>query len=130
MFNIKILKKKKFHLDYEKVFIQMVYISHAVQRKHEERGRPKSFISKSRLQLQRDTQPDLWFAPTSNPTCLFWFQNLILLKSKIYNILIIASASHIRTRVINFYFPTPVDKPWFVYYPYPVFPNFILMWGV
>ena len=72
-----------------------------------------------------------WFTPTSNPTCLFgfpnaifpWLQNYLFL----YNIfLIIASARYIKTSVINFYFPTLVDKPWFFYYSYPVFPT--LFW--
>ena len=49
----------------------------------------------------------------------------------LYNIfLIIASVIHIRTRVIYFYFSKPVDKSWFVYYSYPIFPNVILTWGV
>ena len=44
-----------------------------------------------------------------------------------YNMfLFIASASRNRTRDITFYFPTPVDKTLFVYYPYPLIPNIIL----
>ena len=62
------------------------------------------------------------------------FKSQLLFNPKLHflynNFLIIAPASPIRTHVINIYFLTPVDRPLFVYYPNPVFPNFILTWRV
>ena len=125
--------------EYEKYFFQTVYNSSSLTQPQEERGRPCKGIwvnltssykeaptlTGSHQHLTQLVSLGFKSQPSLNPKLSFLIWYLFL-----YNILIIASVSHIRTRVINFYFPSLVEKLWFVYNPYPVFLNIILTWGV
>ena len=71
------------------------------------------------------------------PTSLFGFQNstaFIFKLSHLYIFSILTTYCIILSRFIicleNHNFRTPVDKPWFVYYPDSVFPDVILTYGV
>ena len=119
------------HVWIRKVFIQTIKF-HRSKHKHKgERKTLKGFISRPTTLSLTDSYQCL------TPTYLFGFQSstaLIFKLSHFYVFSILITYCIILLRIItwvtNLYFLTPVDKPGFVYYLYPVFSSVILMWAV
>ena len=106
----------------------------AVRRKHEKRGRPcKGFqlisFAATHTPVSSVRWPktnfSLWISKLNSP--IFKFSHFYIWFILITYCIIL---SGIITCARNPYFSTPVDKPWFVHYPYHVFSNGFLTWVV
>ena len=98
------------HLEYEKVFYSDCYTSNCPMQTRGERNRSLNGLWANLACSYKEAPP----RPNLS-LCVSNINRLNPQKKISYISIIIASASHIRTRVINFYLPTLVDKPWFVF---------------